>query len=141
MMRRTGFTLIETLIAVALVAAVLPVALAGVSRAGQAASEGHRRQLALHLAQNKLNELVASGDWANGATSGNFDAVADGDEATAFRWQLESTPWRDPAVHALRVTVGWGEPAAPARQVALETLVVEATAPDAADTPNAGGGE
>lgn len=127
-MKRSGFTLIEALIAIALVAAVLPVALAGVSRAGQAVGQSHRQQTALRLAQNKLNWLVASGDWAGGSTSGSFDPALDGEDAAPFRWQVEVTPWRDPAVRQLHVVVSW-EPAAASHQVALDTWV---TTPDSA---------
>ncbi len=129
-MKRRAFTLVEALIAIALVAAVLPVALTAVTHAGQAAGLGHRKQVALHLAQNKLNWLVASGDWAGGSTSGSFDPAADGDEAAKFHWQLDVSTWRDPAVRQLHLSVGW-EPATEANQVALDTWV---TTPDAPDT-------
>lgn len=129
-MMRRAFTLIEALIAIALVAVVLPVALAGVSSAGRSAGKAHREQVALMLAQNKLNTLVASGDWSAGSSSGSFDPDADGTEAAGFRWQSEVAPWRDPTVHTLRVTVSW-DPVAPTHQVSLDTLVVP---PSSADT-------
>ena len=48
-MMRRAFTLIEALIAIALLAVVLPVAMAGVARAGQAAGAAHRQQVAMRL--------------------------------------------------------------------------------------------
>lgn len=121
---RSGFTLMEALIAIAILAVVLPVALAGVSAAGRAAGAAHRQQMALLLAQNKLNALVATGDWSAGSSSGGFNPQEDGDDAAGFRWQSEVTPWRVPEVRQLRVTVT-REAGTPINPVALETLVVQ----------------
>ena len=132
-MMRRAFTLIEALIAIALLAVVLPVAMAGVARAGQAAGAAHRQQVAMRLAQGKMNWLTASGDWSAGSSSGGFDPAQDGAESAGFRWQLEVASWRDPAVRQLHLTVAW-DPASPANQVSVDTLVTPAAA--AADTEN-----
>ena len=129
-MNRRGFTLLEALIAIVLVAVVLPVGIAGISGAAHAAGQVRRNDLARRLAEGKLNQLVVTGEWQTSATSGDFDPATDGDDAAGFHWQLTSTAWRDPTVHDLRLAVTW-DPVSDAHTVAVETL---ATPPATAST-------
>ena len=110
-MRRNGTTLIEALVAIALVATVLPVALAAVSGGSQAIERARRTDLANRVAQARLARLLADGSWSTSATSGTCDADSDGADADAagLRWSLHVAAWRDPVVRDLDLTVTWGE--------------------------------
>lgn len=119
---RLGMTLIETLIAIVVVALVLPVAIAGVTRAVQSAEQVRRMDTARRLAETRLARLAADGSWQSAASSGDFDPRQDGEDAAGFRWQLATATWRDPVVRSLALTVSWG-PAANPRAVTVETMV------------------
>jgi prepilin-type N-terminal cleavage/methylation domain-containing protein len=119
---RGAFTLIETLIAIVLVAVALPVALAGISGAVQVTGQARSRDLARHLAESQLAKLLATGTWSSSAQAGDFDPAVDGAASAGFHWQVAVAPWRDPALDTLRLTVTW-DPPSPAHAVALDTLV------------------
>ncbi len=119
---RRAFTLIEALVAIVLIAVVLPVALAGVSASLRGVDQVRRQDLALRIAQSRLALLVADGSWQRSGTAGACDPAIDGEDAGDLRWQMAVATWRDPTVRTLRVTVSWGSLSAP-RSVSLETLV------------------
>src|SRR4051812_36630552 len=66
-----GFTLIEVLITMMLMALILPAAMKGASIAMASASSARHRTEAATLATSKLNELIALNEW-NFAQQGNF---------------------------------------------------------------------
>lgn len=119
---RRGFTLVEALVAIVLVAVVLPVALAGISAALRGAGQVRDREVALRVAQSRLARLVADGSWSGSPSEGACDAAEDGEDAAGLRWRVAVSSWRDPTVSTLRVTVGRG--ADDPRAVAIETLVI-----------------
>ena len=123
---RCGMTLIEALISIAVVALVLPIAIAGVSRAVQSAEQVRRMDIARRLAETRLSLLSADGSWQSSATSGDFDPRVDGDDATGFHWQLTVTPWRDPVVRTLSLTVSWNNSQ---RTVTMETMATPPPTP------------
>jgi type II secretion system protein I len=118
----TGFTLIEVLISIMILALVLPVALAGISASLRGVSQVRNQDVALRVAQSRLALMVAESSWSGSGKSGNCDAVTDGEDAVDFRWEVVITPWRDPYLSTLRVSVLWGNPLDPQR-VTLETIV------------------
>ncbi len=122
MIRRRAFTLIEALVAIVLVAVVLPVALAGVSASLRGVDQVRHQDIALRVAQSRLAALVADGSWQRSGTGGACDPTIDGEDAVELRWQMVVATWRDPTVRSLRVTVSWGSTNAP-HSVSLETLV------------------
>ncbi len=69
---RRGFTLVEVLAALLLIAIVLPVVMKGISIAVLASSTAQHRTEASGLAESKLTELVTTGAWQNGNLSGDF---------------------------------------------------------------------
>ena len=69
---RRGFTLYEVLAALLLMAVVMPVVMSGVSLATRTSSIARHRDEAAGLAQAKLSELIATGQWQNGNLSGDF---------------------------------------------------------------------
>ena len=60
-----GFTLIEVLVTMLLLALVLPLVMNGITSASSTASESRRRNEAAGLAEEKLDEIIASQAWLN----------------------------------------------------------------------------
>ncbi len=86
--RGGGFTLIEVLATVMLLAIVLPAVMKGISAASGAASIARQRTEASGLAEAKLAELVTTGTWQGGVLSGDFGA-----DAPDYRWQATVQAW------------------------------------------------
>lgn len=122
-MRRRGFTLIEALVAIVLVAVVLPVALAAVTASLQGASAISKQDVALRVAQSRLAALVADGSWQSSGSTGACDPRTDGEDTDGMRWQMTVATWRDPSVRTLTFTVSWGSTLNP-RTLTLTTLVM-----------------
>ena len=121
--RRAGFTLVETLAALLLVAIVIPVVMRGVTLATGAASASKRRTEAASLAQSKLSELLATERWRGGVLAGQF-GPADGHNAGDYGWRAEVAPWTEPYLKELAVRVSWDR-AGVEQSVTLTTLVYE----------------
>ena len=99
---RPGITLIETMAALLLVAIALPVVMRGVSLATAAGAAARRRGEAAALAQSKMAQLVATGDWELGAQSGEFGA-----EWSDYSWDLAVGDWSMTDVRRLDLSVSW----------------------------------
>jgi prepilin-type N-terminal cleavage/methylation domain-containing protein len=127
---RCGFTLIEGLAALVLVAIVLPVAMRAISLALTMGSETARRTEATALAESKLSELLATGAWEDGSLEGDFTETPSGDSYqtgsqdrnATFRWSATSEDWLDQSVKELTVRVTWNARGTD-REVVLTTLV------------------
>ena len=101
--RSGGFTLIEVLATMVLMAIVLPVAMKAVSLATMTAGASRHRTEASALAEAKLSELIATSPWqASGTLAGNF-----GDDWPEYRWQAEVQQWVDSSMEELDVHVLW----------------------------------
>ena len=117
--RRRGITLIEVLATIVLMGVVLPAAMHGISVCLQAASISRQRSEAAGLAEAKLNELIATGDWEFGMMSGEF-----GEAWPEYHWSGTTTEFSDPTLRQLSVRVFWlnrGQQ----RDVILTTLVYQ----------------
>jgi general secretion pathway protein I len=119
-LRQSGFTLIEVLAAMLIMAVVLPVALRGVSLALAAASNARHLSEASSLAQSKLNELAVEG--ATGTTDSGGDFMPD---HPGYQWQLQTAD-RDYGVTELDLTVTWQE-RGQNKTLTLTTLVLAGT--------------
>lgn len=86
--RRRGFTLIEVLATLMLMAIVLPAIMQGISIASGTASAARRRNEAAGLAESKLNEIIASQQWQGGQMSGDFGA-----DWPDYHWQASVGNW------------------------------------------------
>ena len=86
--RNRGFTLVEVLATLLLMAIVLPAAMQGVSLAVQASSSARHRSEAAGLAEGKMSELVTTGDWQTAALSGQFDG-----NFSDYRWDATVSTW------------------------------------------------
>jgi len=115
---RAAFTLVEVLAALLLAAIVLPVAMQAISVATHAAGDARRRLEAAALAEGKLAELVAAGEWQTAELSGGFAP-----EYPEYTWRAEVTEWPTAAgLRQLAVEVGWVARGRE-RAVTLTTLV------------------
>ena len=101
-MKRRGFTLMEALAALALVAVVLPVTMRGFQVALSLASAAKQRNEAAALADSKLNELVATGDWKLGVLAGDFAP-----NHPEIRWKAELLNWDTSTLQQLNLHVYW----------------------------------
>lgn len=104
--RRRGFTLVEVLAAITIMAIVLPTLMYGISLSAGLALTAKQRNIATSLADRKLNELIATGTWQSGG-GGDF-----GDDAPGYRWEAISEPWNDSELptqnlQEVDVTVTW----------------------------------
>lgn len=80
-----GLTLIEVLATVVLLGVVLPVAMEGISYCVAAAGAARHRGEAAGLAEAKLAEIIASGDWQyTSSFGGDF-----GEEYPGYQWQAQ----------------------------------------------------
>jgi len=111
-----GFTLIEVLAALLLVGIVLPAVMEGISLANQAGRIAKTKLEATALAESKLNEIVASGQWNISAGSGDFAP-----DYPDYRWAVQVQD-RDYNVSEVDVMVTWMVRETP-RSVTVSTLV------------------
>jgi type II secretion system protein I len=95
--RSRGFTLVEVLVAIALMLVVLPAAMRGVMIAARAGELARHRTEASALATSKLQEIVATQQWESGGTlSGDFTQEG----YTDYTWQAELSNWNQPGFSA-----------------------------------------
>jgi prepilin-type N-terminal cleavage/methylation domain-containing protein len=132
---RRGFTLVEVLATLVLMAIVLPVAMRGISMALRAASVSKHTSEAAALAQAKLNELVTD-QTSTGALNGSGDFGADHPEYT---WTCISTQ-RDYGLTQLDLRVSWKEGGLNERFVDLSTFYIPAGSSTRTGTSMTGGG-
>jgi prepilin-type N-terminal cleavage/methylation domain-containing protein len=119
---RAAFTLVEVLATLALIGIVIPVSMRGVTLALNAASHAKHQAAAATLAESKLSEMVAQGDWSFGAGSGDF-----GQDWPGYQWAC-TTANPDPNVNVteVTVTVTWTE-RGQSRDVSIATFVYAGT--------------
>jgi general secretion pathway protein I len=104
--RSGGFTLIEVLATVLLIAIALPAIMNGVTLATGAGANANKRAQAAGLAERKLNELVAGQLWEGGQMAGDFNPDAPGYQwqASVQNWQYDTT---DAGLQELDLKVTW----------------------------------
>lgn len=113
---RAGFTLVEVLATLVLIGIVLPVAMKGISLAASAGGMARRSIEASALAETKLNELVATGQWNAVTQSGDF-----GEDWPGYRWIAQANE-RDASLMEMSVQVLWTSRNSE-RSVSVSTLV------------------
>jgi len=99
---RHGFTFVELLATVVLIAAILPVAMRGIGLCTRLSGQSRRQLEAASLARLKVTELVVSGDYLSGDQQGDFD-----EDWAGYRWQAAVNAWTEDTVQQLDVTVFW----------------------------------
>jgi hypothetical protein len=108
---------VEVLATIVLMGIVLPAAMEGISQCIRATSIARQKSEAAALADAKLNELIATGDWQFGATSGDF-----GEDWPGYQWKAGTSEFSDPTLQQLSVQVVWAS-RGEQRDVTLTTLV------------------
>lgn len=100
---RRGFTLIEVLATLVLLAIVLPVAMRGLSVALASASHAKRTAEAASLAEMKLNELLTSTVAVTNNMSGDFSP-----DHPDYRWTFQYAE-REYSTYEVLLQVTWNE--------------------------------
>lgn len=123
--RRHGFTLVEVLATLMLIAIVLPAVMRGIALATAAGSTARRRTEASSLAEAKMNEIIATQQWEGGTLAGDFAP-----DWPDYHWQATVQPWPQDntglSMQQLDMRVTWGTPDHPG-SVTLSTLVYDRT--------------
>lgn len=91
--RFKGFTLVEVLVALTLMAIVIPVTVQGLRLASLAGEVSQRRAIAAQIAERVLNEAIVTGQGS--AQSGVEKAGP-----YEFRWSIHNEPWNPPPTQA-----------------------------------------
>ncbi len=100
--RAGGFTIIEVLAALMLVAIILPAAVHGTLLCMDTAAHASMQARAASLAQAKLSELAATGQFEEAMLTGDF-----GEQWPEFEWMAIAEPWEDARLVQLDVAVVW----------------------------------
>lgn len=120
--RAAGFTLIEVLVTMALMAAILPVAMRGISIAISAGSSARHRVEAATLGQAKLAELVSTAtiefDTSQLGSSGDF-----GEAYPGYSWSSRVVDDVNLGVSNVTFTVSWLERGS-TRTLDISTMVM-----------------
>jgi len=97
----SGFTLIEILVALAIIAVALSAGMRALAQATDSASALKSRTLALWVAQNRLAAAQIANPWPG-------PAVYEGDAAqagTRYRWRATVTATPNPSFRKIEITV------------------------------------
>ena len=97
---RRGFTLVEVLASLLLMAIVIPVAMEGMSVASRVGVLGQRKAAAMRVAERVLNELMIEEQTQQNSSSGT---AGDGD--TSYPWTMRVENWSEDAMQQMTVTV------------------------------------
>jgi prepilin-type N-terminal cleavage/methylation domain-containing protein len=100
--RRRGFTFIELLATITLIAVIMPVAMRSIGLCTRVAGQSRRQMEAASLAKAKLTELIVTGEWQDGNQRGQFEK-----EWPEYEWSMTVTNWTDALVRQLELTVSW----------------------------------
>jgi type II secretory pathway pseudopilin PulG len=117
-MKRRPFTFVEVLVAVIVMALIVPVAVRGISIARRLVGDDERLELAARLADEKLNELIVTGDWQGSEDEGVFE------DEPQYQWTLTTDTFdgnEDVSLTVVTVTVSFVDAARPT-SVSLSTL-------------------
>ncbi len=107
----------EALVAMVVIALVLPVVLQAVSLSMQLGADAKLRGEAAQLAKGKLDELVATTEWQGGKLGGEFEG-----QTQPFTWTGQVQGWGDAGLSQLDVTVKY-KVAGKEKSVTVTTLV------------------
>lgn len=97
---RRGFTLVEVLASLLLMAIVIPVAMDGMSVASRVGILGQRKAAAMRVAERVLTELIVEQQTQQSSSSGT---AADGD--TSYPWTMRVENWSEDAMQQITVAV------------------------------------
>lgn len=96
-----GFTLLELLVAVAILAIAMGALLSGFARYADQAGYIRERSIATWVAHNRLTELELQADWpGTGRSDGDMEMAGQ-----KWRWQVKISATDDPRLRRLDVRV------------------------------------
>lgn len=117
--RRAGFTLVETLAAMAFLGIVMPVVISALLVSSRAAVTAERSTIAMQLAENRLGEMMLDNAWSSESTRGDF-----GEQWPGYRWELTKSAWESSTMTELTMDVFY-QVQGSERDLRLTTLVNE----------------
>jgi general secretion pathway protein I len=131
--RRRGFTLVEVLASVAILAIVVPFVMNGASLATSTASVARHQAEASTLGEAKLADMVVEDTWETEGTTGTFAPAY-----PQYRWTLQTQQRSEADVMELMLTVTWQERGRD-QSLNLSTMVYSAANAAAASGTGTGG--
>jgi Tfp pilus assembly protein PilV len=112
-----GFTFAEVLAAMIFMAILLPVVMQGLVLANRASVTAERKRIAAHLANSMLTELIATDQWRQAGSRGNFAP-----DHELYEWELIQSGWDQDDMQQLTLVVTYPVQGQ-SRRVQLTTLV------------------
>ncbi len=100
MSRRSAFTFVEMLAAMAFLGILIPVVLSALMASNRAGVMAERSTIAMQLGENRLNELTLGGEWSSAESRGDF-----GTDRPGYRWELAKNSWQNGAMTELQLDV------------------------------------
>jgi general secretion pathway protein I len=100
-MRNRGFTLVEILVALAIVAVALAAGMRALSQSADGASTLKARTLALWVAQNRLADAQLASPWPDVGTSAGSETQA----GLSFAWRATVSATPNPAFRKIDIVV------------------------------------
>lgn len=115
MRSRSGFTLVEAMVAVAILAIGFVGGMGALTRLGENEVKVRSSERVWHLAQQKLDEVIATGEVSQAPLDGTFEGAN-----AKYSWALESEPTTSESIFSVRMTV-W--PTSASRESGSVTLI------------------
>lgn len=97
-----GFTLVEVLASLLLMAIIIPVAMEGLSVASRVGVLGQRKAAAMRVGERVLNELIVEQQTQQNSASGTAY-----DRDTAYPWTMRVENWTADAMQQMTVAVSF----------------------------------
>jgi type II secretion system protein I len=116
---RRGFTLVEALAVVTMMAIILPVVMKGVTMVTEAAGLVRQRAAAMEIASNQLTQILVDYEWQNGDSSGEVQ-----EDTGLYRWTSHVEDWEESSLHLVTLQVQW-DSRGKNRTASLATLVYD----------------
>lgn len=104
--KQHGFTLVEALAALMLVAIILPFVIRAIGVSARNAAYSDREATAVMLAQSQLDEILITDAWQFGDTEGVFEDHY-GKDAKRYTWDLAVEDWQSTDFNELTLSVRW----------------------------------
>ena len=100
MNRRSAFTFVEVLAAMAFLGILIPVLVSALHLSSGVGETAERSTIAAQLGENRLNELTLGDAWSSAQSGGDF-----GTDFPGYRWELKKTDWQTGAMTELVMDV------------------------------------
>jgi type II secretion system protein I len=132
---RNGFTLVEVLVATAVLAVGIAAGVRALGAMTRASTAAQDRTIAVRLAKERLVVLEAAVDATPGVLDVDLtNAQGQSDADPRFRWEQQITSGTDPDLLDVTVTVSWGVGAAEHRYTVATYLPVPPATDDTTQT-------